>query len=60
MTPWIIGFAFDRSRFLCSDIGSLHRMKFWGLQKSEAFWAFMGITFEGEVAGVRCETCLHE
>jgi len=46
MTPWIVGFGFDWRRFLCSDVGSLDRMKFWGLQKSEAFWAFMGITFD--------------
>jgi hypothetical protein len=48
--------VFDWRHFLCSDIGSLDRMKFWGLQKSEAFWALMRITFEGEAAGVRCET----
>jgi hypothetical protein len=47
--------VFDRRRLLCSDIGSLDRMKFLGLQKSEAFWAFMRITFDGEAAGVCCE-----
>jgi len=53
---WIMGVVFDWRRFLCSDIGSLDQMKFWGLQKSEAFWALMRITFEGEAAGLRCET----
>jgi hypothetical protein len=56
MTPWIIGFVFDWRRFLCSDVGSFDRMKFWGLQKSEAFWALTRITFEGEAAGMGCET----
>jgi hypothetical protein len=49
-------FAFDRLRLLCFDIGSLDRMRFWGCKNLKHFGALMRITFEGEAAGVRCET----
>jgi hypothetical protein len=45
--------AFDVTLFLCSFIGSLFRMKFWGSEKLNRFWVLMRITFEGEATGVQ-------
>jgi hypothetical protein len=46
------GLAFDARLVLCSFIGSLFRMKFWGSENLNRFRVLMGITFEGEATGV--------
>jgi hypothetical protein len=46
------GLAFDARLFLCSFIGSLFRMKFWGSENLNRFRVLMRITFEGEATGV--------
>ena len=50
------GFTFDTSLRLCSSVGSLYRMKFWGAVKNlKRFRVLMRITFEGEAVEVHCE-----
>jgi hypothetical protein len=46
-----LGLTFDVRLLLCSFIGSLFRMKFWGAKNLNRFRVFMRITFEGEATG---------
>jgi hypothetical protein len=45
------GLAFDATLFLCSLVGSLFRMKFWGAKNLNRFRVLRRITFEGEATG---------